>query len=167
MSDLRFDIPLCVDLDGTLIYSDMLHESSLRLLGDSPLSVMKIPFWLASGKAVLKRELTNRLKFDPVALPYNEELIAWLRQQRSEGRSLVLCTASDQGVAEAIAAHLDLFDEVLASDGVVNLAGQHKAEVLVARYGERGFDYAGNSVADLPVWEHARRAIVVNASASL
>ena len=160
-------LPLCVDLDGTLIHSDMLHESSLRLLGESPLSVFKIPFWLASGKAVLKRKLTDRLSFDPAALPYNQELIVWLRRQRAEGRCLVLCTASDYGVAEAIAAHLNLFDAVLASDGVVNLAGRHKAEALVARYGEKGFDYAGNSVADLPVWEHARRAVVVNASTSL
>lgn len=161
------DIPLCVDLDGTLIHSDMLHESSLRLLAESPLSVLKIPFWLAAGKAALKRQLTDRLTFDPAALPYNQELIVWLRQQRSEGRHLVLCTASDQGVADAIAVHLGLFDEVLASDGVINLAGRHKADALVSRYGEKGFDYAGNSVADLPVWEHARRAIVVNASASL
>lgn len=160
-------LPLCIDLDGTLIHSDMLHESTLRLLGESPLSVFLIPFWLASGKAVLKRNLFERVNFDPASLPYNVELIAWLRQQRSEGRRLVLCTASDQGVAEAIASHLDLFDEVLASDGVVNLAGSHKADALIARYGDRCFDYAGNSVADLPVWEHARRAIVVNASASL
>ena len=160
-------LPLCVDLDGTLIHSDMLHESSLRLLGATPLSLLKIPFWLASGKAVLKRQLTDRLTFDPVALPYNEELIFWLRQKRSEGRRLVLCTASDRGVADAIAVHLDLFDEVMASDGVINLSGRNKAEALVARYGEKGFDYAGNSVADLPVWEHARRAIVVNASARL
>ncbi len=160
-------LPLCVDLDGTLIHSDMLHESSLRLLGATPLSLLKILFWLASGKAVLKRQLTDRLIFDPAALPYNEELIFWLRQQRSEGRSLVLCTASDIGVADAIAVHLNLFDEVIASDGVITLAGRHKAAALVARYGERGFDYAGNSVADLPVWEHARRAIVVNATARL
>lgn len=164
MSDVS---PLCVDLDGTLIHSDMLHESSLRLLGESPLSVLKIPFWLVSGKAALKRQLTNRLTIDPAALPYNEELIAWLRLQRAGGRRLVLCTASDQGVAAAIAGHLDLFDDVLASDGVINLAGRNKAEALVARYGEKGFDYAGNSVADLPVWEHARRAIVVNSSVAL
>ncbi len=129
--------------------------------------MLKIPFWLFSGKAVLKRELTNRLDFDPALLPYNEELIAWLREQRSEGRRLVLCTASDQGVADSIAAHLDLFDEVLASDGIVNLAGRQKAEALVARFGDKGFDYVGNSAADLPVWEHARRGIVVNASTSL
>lgn len=160
-------VPLCVDLDGTLIHSDMLHELSLRLLAYSPLSVLKLPFWLASGKAVLKRQLTDRLTFDPTSLPYNEELIFWLRQQRSGGRRLVLCTASDQGVADAIAANLGLFDEVLASDGVINLAGRHKADALVARYGEKGFDYAGNSAADIPVWEHARRAIVVNASAGV
>lgn len=164
---MSYGLPLCVDLDGTLIHSDMLHESSLRLLGASPLSVLKIPFWLASGKAVLKQRLADRCDFDPSALPYNDALISWLRQQHAEGRYLVLCTASDQGVADAIANHLNLFDEVVGSDGVVNLAGQHKAEILVARYGERGFDYAGNSTADLSVWQHSRRGIIVNASAGV
>ena len=160
-------LPLCVDLDGTLIHSDMLHESSLRLLGASPLSVLKIPFWLVSGKAVLKQKLAGRCDFDPSALPYNDALITWLREQHAQGRHLVLCTASDQEVATAIASHLCLFDEVLASNGVVNLAGRHKAEVLVARYGDKGFDYVGNSAADLPVWAHCRCAIVVNASAGV
>jgi 4-hydroxybenzoate polyprenyltransferase len=160
-------LPLCVDLDGTLIRSDMLHELSLRLLGERPWNVLSVPIWLMYGKAVLKQKLADRCDFDPSALPYNDELIIWLRQQRAEGRRLVLCTASDQGVATAIASHLGLFDEVLASDGVVNLAGLNKAEVLVARFGDKGFDYAGNSAADLPVWAHARRAIVVNASAGV
>ena len=124
---MNLNIPLCVDLDGTLIHSDMLHESSLRLLGEDPLSVLRIPFWLALGKAVLKNRLSKSISFDPSTLPYNDKLILWLRVQRSAGRSLVLCTASDRSVAEAIAAHLELFDEVFASDGVVNLAGRHKA----------------------------------------
>lgn len=161
------NIPLCVDLDGTLIHSDMLHESALRLLRDSPLAVLRIPVWLSGGKALLKRQLAHRSGFDPAGLPYNEGLLSWLREQRAAGRRLVLCTASDQTVASAIAEHLDLFDGVMASDGATNLAGHHKAAALVAAFGERGFDYAGNSSADLAVWERARRAIVVNASGRL
>lgn len=159
--------PIVVDLDGTLIHSDMLHESALRLLRDRPLNVLQIPVWLSSGKAALKSRLAGMVDFDPATLPYNEKLLAWLREQRATGRKLVLCTASDQAIAQAIAAHLGLFDEVMASNGTVNLAGRHKANALVERFGERGFDYAGNSSTDIAVWKRARRAVVVNASERL
>lgn len=158
------EIPLCVDLDGTLILTDMLHESSLGLVRQDPVGLFSIPGWLAGGKARLKRELARRVRLDPAALPYNVPMLEWLRLQRANGRKLVLCTASDTAYAEGVAAHLGLFDETLASDGERNLAGRNKAAVLCARFGERGFDYAGNSSADLEVWSRARRAVVVNAS---
>jgi phosphoserine phosphatase len=91
----------------------------------------------------------------------------FLREQKAQGRTLVLVTASHRQFAEPIADHLGLFDDVLATDGDRNLAGAHKAEILVERYGEHGFDYAGNAAIDLAVWKHARHAIVVNASASV
>jgi 4-hydroxybenzoate polyprenyltransferase/phosphoserine phosphatase len=159
--------PIVVDLDGTLIHTDMLHESALRLLRDRPLDVLRMPGWLVHGKAVLKRRLAERSAFDPASLPYNEELLAWLVLQREAGRTLILCTASDRAIAEPIARHLGVFDEVIASDGALNLAGRHKAALLAARFGARGYDYAGNSRADLHVWREARRAIVVNASPGL
>lgn len=145
----------------------MLHESALWMLRDSPLDVLRMPGWLMGGKASLKRKLADRATFNPASLPYNEELLAWLEEQREEGRTLILCTASDASIANAIAEHLGVFDEVMASDGKVNLAGRHKAEALERRFGGRGFDYVGNSTADLAVWEHARRAIVVNASEAI
>lgn len=159
--------PLVVDLDGTLVHTDMLHESALRVLRDSPMDTFRIPFWLSKGKAVLKQHLASRTEFDPTSLPYNGELLDWLRQQKSAGRKLVLCTASDRSIALSIAGHLDIFDEVIASDGLINLAGKHKAEALEQRFGRSGFDYAGNSIADLAVWEYARRAVIVNASNGL
>lgn len=159
--------PLIVDLDGTLIHTDMLHESALRVSRDRPFDVLRIPLWLLQGKAVLKRELADRSSFDAALLPYNEALLAWLKEQRAGGRRLVLCTASDRAIADAVAGHLGVFDEVLASDGDVNLAGHRKADVLAAQYGHGGFDYVGNSSADLKVWQRARKAIVVNASAGL
>jgi len=160
-------VPLCVDLDGTLILSDMLHESSIAVAKSSPLSVLKMPGWLSQGKAVLKQELVKRADFSPELLPYNQAFLEWLKEQKAEGRELILCTASDQQVADKIANHLQLFDDVMASDGHVNLASGNKAKALVERYGEQGFDYAGNSSADIKVWEHARRAVVVNASDSV
>lgn len=160
-------LPLVVDLDGTLIRTDMLHESALRTLRDRPWDAVRIPYWLSQGKAVLKQRLAQSAGFDASSLPYAPDLLAWLKLQKAQGRQLVLCTASDMSIAKAIAAHLDIFDTVMASDGVVNLAGQNKAAALEQRFGRAGFDYAGNSYADLAVWERARRAVVVNASADL
>ncbi|MPQ57277.1 UbiA family prenyltransferase [Duganella sp. FT27W] len=159
--------PLIVDLDGTLIHTDMLHETALRVSRDSPLDVLRIPLWLSQGKAVLKTRLAGRTDFDPAALPYNLPLLDWLKEQRAAGRRLILSTATDRSIADNIAAHLGVFDEVMASDGVTNLAGSNKAAALEARFGAHGFDYAGNSSADLAVWRRARRAIVVNGSTRL
>lgn len=159
--------PLLVDLDGTLIHTDMLHESALKILHNRPLDIIRIPYWLLQGKSVLKRQLARRADFDVSALPYNQELLGWLKELRTQGRKLILCTASDYSFANAISEHLGIFDEVMASDGTVNLAGKHKAEALEQRFGKSGFDYVGNSSADLVVWQLARRAVVVNASEGL
>lgn len=159
--------PLIVDLDGTLIRTDMLHESVLRVLRDNPTDLLRILYLLWQGKAALKGGLANRCNFDPSFLPYNYELLDWLKQQSAEGRKLILCTASDISIATAISNHLKIFDEVIASDGVTNLAGKHKADALESRFGRAGFDYAGNSHADLAVWQRARRAVVVNAPMGL
>jgi len=159
--------PLIVDLDGTLIHADMLHESVLRLFRDSPFDIIHVPLLLLKGKAALKKHLASRTDFDPKVLPYNDELLVWLKQQKSVGRQLILCTASDKLIADSIAEHLQIFDEVIASDGSINIAGLQKAEVLEQRFGRSGFDYVGNSKADLAVWERARRAVVVNASTGL
>jgi 4-hydroxybenzoate polyprenyltransferase len=145
----------------------MLHESALWMLRDQPLNVLRIPFWLMKGKATLKKKLATRPDFNVQSLPYNHELVEWLTQQRANGRRLILCTASDWSIATPIAEHLSLFDEIMASDGEINLAGENKARALAQRFGDGGFDYVGNSHADLAVWARARRAVVVNASDGL
>jgi 4-hydroxybenzoate polyprenyltransferase len=153
--------PLCVDMDGTLIHSDLLIESALALLAHRPLMFFAMLLWLLKGKAHLKREIAARVELDASTLPYNLTLVNWLRTERASGRHVVLCTASDAALANQVAAHAGVFDEVLASDGHRNLAGSHKAQTLVERYGEKGFDYAGNARVDLAVWKHAHAAIVV------
>ena len=155
-------IPLCVDLDGTLIRSDMLFESALSLLRRNPLYLFSFLAWLLRGRAHLKREIARRAEVDPTTLPYDERVVAWLRGEAGL-RPRVLCTASDADLAQGIADHLGLFDEVMASDGERNLAGRNKADSLRQRYGDKGFDYAGNEQRDLHIWKHARKAIVVNA----
>jgi 4-hydroxybenzoate polyprenyltransferase/phosphoserine phosphatase len=156
--------PLLVDLDGTLLRTDMLHESALFLLRDQPGKIFLIPYWLSRGKAFLKERLAALCDFDPAVLPYRQDFLDWLRQQRALGRTLILCTASDQSIAKSIARHLGIFDSVIASDGVVNLSGENKASALVSRFGERRFDYAANAHADLAVWRRARHGIVVSGS---
>jgi 4-hydroxybenzoate polyprenyltransferase len=145
----------------------MLHESALRVMRDKPLHVLRIPYWLTRGKAFLKSRLASHTDFDPASLPYNQDLLVWLQAQREAGRRLILCTASDRAIAEPIAKHVGLFDEVMASEGTSNLAGRNKAAALDERFGRGNYDYVGNSSADLHVWQSARRAIVVNASERL
>lgn len=157
------DVPLCVDCDGTLIHSDLLHESALRLVKRSVLQALRMPFWFLQGKARAKERLAGAVDLDPAWLPYNEPFVDFLRAEKARGRRLVLATASPVVQAQAVADHIGVFDEVVATAGGINLKGASKAERLIARFGEKGFDYAGNDGADVPVWKAARQAIVVNA----
>jgi apolipoprotein N-acyltransferase len=160
-------VPLCVDLDGTLIKTDLLWEALAQLLRRNPLQLFPVLLWWMRGRAFLKQQLARRVSIDPATLPYKESLLAFLREQKIAGRQLVLATASDRDMVLPVASYVGLFDEVLASDGRTNLRGPNKLKVLVEKFGERGFDYAGNSSADLPVWRGARLAIVVNAGPAL
>lgn len=162
----KMGIPLCVDLDGTLIRSDLLIESALALLARHPLTIFSMLVWLLRGKAHLKREIARRVELDPSALPYNDELVTWLSHQRPL-RLVVLCTASDMTLARPVANHAAVFDEVIASDGEINLSGSNKAKALVARFGDKAFDYIGNAPVDLAVWKHAHAALVVERGQTL
>jgi len=158
-------LPLCVDLDGTLIRTDSLVELALELLRQRPLAALLMPFWLLRGKAAFKSEIASRVELSPVDLPYRESLLTWLRDQ-ARVRPIYLATAAHRTVAESIAQYLGCFTGVIATQSV-NLSAQNKANALVDRFGERQFDYAGNSKDDLPVWRKARHAIVVGAPAAL
>jgi len=162
-TDAASRIPLAVDLDGTLIKTDLLVEGALRLVRRQPFSIFTMLGWLVSGgKARLKAEVAARTGIDPATLPYQAEFLAFLRRRREAGQPLVLATAADGAAAKPVAAHLGLFDEVIASDGNTNLDGAAKRRRLVERFGEKGFDYAGNGSVDLAVWPSARSAVVVN-----
>ena len=155
---------LAVDVDGTLLKTDLLLESLLALLRQKPQCVFLLPLWLLKGRAYLKRQIAERVSLDVSALPYRNELLHYLETQRDEGRSLVLATASDEQIARQVADHFKLFELVLASDGTTNLAGEAKRARLVAEFGEKGFDYAGDERRDVVVWASARKAIVVGSN---
>jgi len=157
-------LPLCVDLDGTLIQTDSLWESCLRLISQQPLILLLLPFWLFLGKAGFKQKVSQHVELAPSSLPFNTNLLKYLTHQRLHNRQLVLVTAANKKIAEAIASHLNIFDEIIASDEQHNLSGKNKASVLIDKFGEKGFVYAGNANIDLNVWQHAAAAILVNAS---
>ncbi len=159
--------PLVVDLDGTLIKTDLLLETFSRFMTTRPWQVLRLLSWLLFGRANLKARLAKISAVDASALPYNRSVLSWLAKQKSNGATLVLATASDSVLAHAIAKHLDIFDEVLASDGTTNLRAHAKRDALIERYGERGFDYVGNSTGDLPIWAAARQAHIVSSDPGL
>lgn len=158
-------LPLAVDLDGTLIHGDTFFESILAYLAAHPLGVISLAAWFTKGRAFVKAKLA-RYAPAPEEIPYDGRVVAWLREEKAKGRRIALATATDRSVAEAIAAHVGVFDDVFASDGVINLKASRKADALAAAY-PQGFVYAGNETADLQIWARAKAAVVVNASAAL
>jgi 4-hydroxybenzoate polyprenyltransferase/phosphoserine phosphatase len=156
--------PLVVDLDGTLIRSDLLIETIFGFLGQSPIEAYKLPLWLMSGRAVLKRRLSEIVDIDITTLPYDEAVLARIREARTEGRRVYLASASDEHLVRAVATHVELFDGWFASDGVINLSSTVKAARLVEEFGEGNFDYIGSGRADLPVWVRAATAIAAGSS---
>ncbi len=166
---LKTDVqePLVVDLDGTLLRSDLLIESLLVLIGRQPSSLLKIPLWLIHGKARFKHEIFSRVELQPQTLPWRIGFIEYLAELRIQGRCLVMATGSGNPAARQLADHLKLFDHVYTSDLNVNLVGLNKRNLLVKEFGIHGFDYAADGAGgDLVVWSAARKAILVNPSAA-
>jgi 4-hydroxybenzoate polyprenyltransferase len=159
-------VPLCVDLDGTLVKSDTFHDSLCILLRKRPSALFKIPAWWAKGgKARAKAEVAQLAGLDAAHLPWNKAVLSYLEQQHALNRPIYLVTGADASLAHRVAAHLGLFAGVLASDGATNLTGSHKLAGLQQRFPH--FDYIGNAMPDLPALAHSRMAFVANPSRSL
>jgi len=156
---------LCVDLDGTLIRGNLLWECIVLLAKVDPSGLLLLPFWLLRGRAFVKRQLARCTQLDPARLAYRENVLELVRQERLAGRKTALVTAADSELAESIAAYLGCFDEVRGSDGKLNLKGADKAAFLAEHFGTVGFEYIGDSAADLKVWRTARAAYVVGTPA--
>jgi 4-hydroxybenzoate polyprenyltransferase len=154
-------VPLVVELEGTLVGSDLLIESVFTLAKRRPLRLLMVPFWFAGGRARLKRCLAEEAAPDVRTLPYREDLLGYLEAEKRRGVPIVLVTSADERVAREVARHLGLFEAVLASDGTTDLSGGRKVDRLVAEFGAQGFDYACSSRRDRSVWHAARAAILV------
>ena len=155
--------PLAVDLDGTLIRGDLFTAAIIQLVSSHIWMTPLLLLWLMRGRAHAKAKLAKRYPPDVATLSYDQRIVTWLTQEHARGRVIALATAYDQVAAQAIAAHLGVFDHVFASDGRINLKSHRKAQRLRAAF-PTGFAYAGNERADLAVWRVAVQAVVVNAS---
>ncbi len=154
-----------MDLDGTLIKSDSLFDAACVFVRRHPLLCWKLPVWLMHGRAHLKAEVARHAPLDAARLPYHAELLHYLQNERRTGRKIYLATGADGSLAERVAAHLGIFDGVLASDGSTNLTSGKKLTRLKERFGS--FDYIGNSRADLPLLAAAREAMTANPTLGL
>jgi 4-hydroxybenzoate polyprenyltransferase len=158
--------PLVVDLDGTLTPTDTLIESVIQLLKHSPMHVLRLPFWLLKGRAAFKEKVSSNTTISAAHLPYREAFLAYLHIEKSKGRKIILATAAHSSIAKGVSAHLALFDDVLASEAGSNLKGNAKLKAIQESVG-KAFVYAGDSRADVPIWNAAQAAILVGASLDL
>lgn len=165
-SSRSIDAPLVVDLDGTLLRTDLLHECIVGLIKQKPWKLLSLPIWLLGGRKYLKRRVFSEARLDPALLPFQTEVVEMLCAEKNKGRRLIVATASDQETAERAVEHLRLFDTVLGSTRHRDLKGADKLAAIVEHCGSV-FDYAGNSRADQPIWRKSRCAILVNTGRSV
>lgn len=160
-------VPLVVDLDGTLLRTDLLQEAAVGLATRRPIAFLGVVANSWRSKAGLKRELHGRVAIDPESLPYREPVLQHIQEARDAGRRIVLATAADSIPARAVADHLGVFDDVLASDGVTNCKGEAKLTAICELLGNDTFEYIGDTDCDLVLWQASKRATMVNPSAAL
>jgi 4-hydroxybenzoate polyprenyltransferase len=158
--------PLVIDLDGTLLKTDSLHETFLDALRDHPLVLLKVPVKLVQGRAALKAFLAAKSNLDVETWPVRTELLDYVLSQFEAGRKIVLATAADRRIGEAIAVRFPFISEVIASDGAHNLKGKAKAKLLRERF-PGGFIYAGNSSSDIAIWRESKGILLAGAPESL
>lgn len=161
------EVPLVVDVDGTLIRTDLLIENFFTALATKPLVALGIWRLPLRSKAWLKDYLAGNANLDVTTLPLNRPIVDFLLQEKAKGRRIYLASASNQRLVEALARHLGFIDGTFGSNETVNLSGKAKAEALCRAFGDRGFDYIGNDRVDFAVWRRCRVAIATNATARL
>lgn len=153
---------ICVDLDGTLINTDLSTDAAKKFIRKNVFNVFRLALWFFKGIQYLKCKVAEETEIDVSTLPYNFSFLSYLTYKKSEGCQIYLATGSTKKYAKQVADHLQIFDGVFASDTEVNLIGKNKAEKLVEIFREGGFDYAGNSMDDIPIWMQADKKILVS-----
>lgn len=160
---IKYD--LYVDLDGSLINTDILYESVLLLLKKNLLYFFILPIWLLKGKSQLKHRVSVIVDINPKTLPYNELFLSYLKEQSQQGRKLILATASAEKYAQAIADHLGIFNQVIASNREQNISGKNKLAKI--KNISNNFAYAGNAKIDMIIFSESKESIIVSPTNSL
>jgi 4-hydroxybenzoate polyprenyltransferase len=164
---MNLKLPIAVDLDGTLIRSDTLVEATLLLIKLNPLYIFVIPIWILRGRLFFKQAIFDRVELDYSCLPYEHQLIDWLKTCKKDGHKIELVSATPDFIAKGVADFMGIFDGSFGSTNGINLKGSNKRDFLDQRFGKNGYIYCGNSSADLSVWDHCSQAVVINAPASI
>ncbi len=159
-----YPLPLFVDLDGTLTRSDILFESFFELIKSNPLYVFLVLYWAINGKAYLKQKIADKVDIDASILPYQSNLVEYLHHEYTTGRKIYLATASNKKYAQIIAQHFGIFTDIIASSTNINMSGKRKLAAIKEVVGDGEFEYAANSMVDMPIWEHSQTCILVNPS---
>ncbi len=155
--------PLCVDLDGTIIRGDTFWEQVFLLIRRNPLFVFQLLAWTPRGKPHVKAQLAALPMPTWSSFNVDPQIVEWLRAERARGRAVHLVTGTHYAAAQLAADHLACFDAVHCTTATENLTSARKAALLHTLHGRGGFDYAGNSSADLAVWQEAATAIACHA----
>jgi 4-hydroxybenzoate polyprenyltransferase/phosphoglycolate phosphatase-like HAD superfamily hydrolase len=145
---VAFNQPICVDLDGALVSGNVFWESLIALFKDRTATALRVLLSLVKGRAHLKRRLAENTPLDPARLSYRPDLLESLEDLHDRGACLVLATSSHESHARAVADHLGIFSEVVASDGQTNVP-RRKGASLEGRYGASGFVYVGKRWSEL------------------
>jgi 4-hydroxybenzoate polyprenyltransferase len=161
------DIPLVVDLDGTLINTDLLYEAIILLIKKNPVYIFKCLLWLIKGKAYFKAKVFGQVQLHYQTLPFNQEILCFLQNEFAKGRTIILATASPVTCAIEIAKVHPFFSKVYGTDNNINLKGANKLNLLVKEFGNGKFDYIGNSKPDLVIFTSCRYAYLVNATSAV
>ena len=167
MNHVTSDLPLCVDLDNTLVRTNTLAETIVGALRKNPACIFLVPLWAIRGQAYLWEVFVARFRPDASILPYSEPVLDLVRKEAASARPVILATGAHESMAQDVARHLGLFSGVIATNGTAHLVGRRKADILAARYGVKGFDYVGDSFPDMAVFRSCRQAYVVSPSRRL
>lgn len=158
---------ILIDLDGTLVATDTLWESLVLFFKKNPFNLFLMLLWVIKGKSVLKEKISETVIPDVRTLPYRTHILKKLKEHAAAGKKVILATGANYRIAESVAAHIGLFDKVLATNGQINLTGHNKREEIIKLCDGNGYEYWGDSSVDIPIWENARSGIAVNPSGAL
>ncbi|MBS1824230.1 MAG: UbiA family prenyltransferase [Acidobacteria bacterium] len=167
MNTTTATVPLCVDLDHSLVEVNTLEETLIGAVRKNPVLIFLIPFWALRGQAYLWARLITKFRPSPALLPYSQPVMALVRDEVAAGREVWLSTGAHLDLAQDVSDHLGFFAGVVATGNEEHMVGEKKARALVARFGAKGFDYVGDSQTDLPVFRSCRQAHVVSPSKML